>query len=296
MKRSISPKELAKAIGASESSVKRWCDNGSIVTSYTPGGHRKIEVNEALQFLRKSRYAVEVPEQLGLPVSVGKKEWANDEAVAFVFDALAGQQEESVIALVMDLYLSGRSLASIFDEVLSVALEDIGDEWECGSLEIHKERQACQICRRVIDQLRQVTRISNARFSALGGTLSGDYYELPTLMIETVLRDHGWNAMSLGTNLPGSAFFGAIEAEKPDLVWLSLSHVEDRARTVADVNGLWERLDSNVPLIVGGRALTEELRRDIRYTAFCDTVGQLEDFLQSYHRNRTGAETNPSLN
>jgi methanogenic corrinoid protein MtbC1 len=170
------------------------------------------------------------------------------------------------------------------------------NEWECGSLEIHKERQACQICRRVIDQLRQVTRISNARFSALGGTLSDDYYELPTLMIETVLRDHGWNAMSLGTNLPGSAFFGAVEAEKPDLVWLSLSHVADRARTVADVNGLWDSLDSNVPLIVGGRALTEEMRRDIRYTAFRDTVGQLEDFLQSYHRNRTGSETNPSLN
>jgi methanogenic corrinoid protein MtbC1 len=115
-------------------------------------------------------------------------------------------------------------------------------------------------------------------------------------MIETVLRDHGWNAMSLGTNLPASAFANAIEAEKPDMVWLSLSHVVDRERMVADVNNLWDQLDSNVPLIVGGRALTEELRRDIRYTVFCDTVGHLEDFLQSYQRNRAGAETNPSLN
>ena len=296
MKRSISPKELAKAIGASESSVKRWCDNGSIVTSYTPGGHRKIEVNEALQFLRNSRYVLEVPEQLGLPVSVGKRQWTSEQAVTFVLEALVDHQEEAVNSLVMDLYLSGRSLASIFDEVLRVAFADIGDEWECGRLEIHKERQACQICRRVIDQLRQVARVSNARFSALGGTLSEDYYELPTLMIETVLRDHGWNAMSLGTNLPASSFSKAVETQKPDLVWLSLSHVADRERAVTAVNELWEQLDSTVPLIVGGRALTEELRRDIRYTVYCDTVGQLEDFLQSYHRNRASSETNPSLN
>ena len=296
MKRSISPKELAKAIGASESSVKRWCDNGSIVTSYTPGGHRKIEVNEALQFLRNSRYVLEVPEQLGLPVSVGKRQWTSEQAVTFVLEALVDHQEEAVNSLVMDLYLSGRSLASIFDEVLRVAFADIGDEWECGRLEIHKERQACQMCRRVIDQLRQVARVSNARFSALGGTLSEDYYELPTLMIETVLRDHGWNAMSLGTNLPASSFSKAVETQKPDLVWLSLSHVADRERAVTAVNELWEQLDSTVPLIVGGRALTEELRRDIRYTVYCDTVGQLEDFLQSYHRNRASSETNPSLN
>ena len=296
MKRSISPKELAKAIGASESSVKRWCDNGSIVTSYTPGGHRKIEVNEALQFLRNSRYVLEVPEQLGLPVSVGKRQWTSEQAVTFVLEALVDHQEEAVNSLVMDLYLSGRSLASIFDEVLRVAFADIGDEWECGRLEIHKERQACQMCRRVIDQLRQVARVSNARFSALGGTLSEDYYELPTLMIETVLRDHGWNAMSLGTNLPASSFSKAVETQKPDLVWLSLSHVADRERAVTAVNELWEQLDSTVPLIVGGWALTEELRRDIRYTVYCDTVGQLEDFLQSYHRNRASSETNPSLN
>ena len=266
------------------------------MTSYTPGGHRKIEVNEALQFLRNSRYVLEVPEQLGLPVSVGKRQWTSEQAVTFVLEALVDHQEEAVNSLVMDLYLSGRSLASIFDEVLRVAFADIGDEWECGRLEIHKERQACQMCRRVIDQLRQVARVSNARFSALGGTLSEDYYELPTLMIETVLRDHGWNAMSLGTNLPASSFSKAVETQKPDLVWLSLSHVADRERAVTAVNELWEQLDSTVPLIVGGRALTEELRRDIRYTVYCDTVGQLEDFLQSYHRNRASSEANPSLN
>ena len=296
MKRSISPKELAQAIGASESSVKRWCDSGMIVASYTPGGHRKIDVHEALQFLRDSRHELQLPEQLGLPVTVGRKTWTDGEAVESLLDAFVNQQEDSATALVMDLYLSGRSLSSLFDDILGVVFATIGNEWQCGNLDIHKERQACQMCRRVMDRLRQLAKAKNSRFTAIGGTLVEDHYELPTLMIEVALRDQGWNAMSLGTNLPVAAFCQAIDEHCPDLVWLSVSHVADPNQLIQSVNELWDQLDRKVPLIVGGRALTEELRRDIRCTVHCDNIGQLEDFLQSYQRNRSGSETNPSLN
>ena len=214
-----------------------------------------------------------------------------------MFNALSSRREELVVSMVMDLYLSDRSLASIFDEILSVVFERIGDDWECGRLDVHNERQACQICRRVIEQLRQVTRVSSIRFNAIGGTLSGDYYELPTLMVEAVLRDHGWNAMSVGTNLPASAMIMAADEQAPDLIWISVSHVADRDELVESMNQLWEKLEDRAPLVVGGRALSSELRREIRYTVHCDTVAQLEDFLKSYHRNRpTPADSEPSLN
>ena len=54
MKSVLSPKELAAAIGVSESTLKRWADDGLIVFSRTAGGHRRIRLAEAIRFIREN--------------------------------------------------------------------------------------------------------------------------------------------------------------------------------------------------------------------------------------------------
>ena len=44
----LSPRNLAAAVGVSESSVKRWADEGRIRTALTPGGSRRIQLREAV--------------------------------------------------------------------------------------------------------------------------------------------------------------------------------------------------------------------------------------------------------
>ena len=94
MAKSVSPKQLARAIGVSESSVKRWCDDGVIQTAYTPGGHRKIEIDQVLQFLRDTKHAVVDPEILGLPSMLGQQTWSTQEAVDQLQDSLLANNEE----------------------------------------------------------------------------------------------------------------------------------------------------------------------------------------------------------
>ena len=62
----LTPKELAEVIGASESSLRRWVDAGSIRMSRTTGGHRRIPVAEAIRFIRESGATVVRPDLLGL--------------------------------------------------------------------------------------------------------------------------------------------------------------------------------------------------------------------------------------
>ena len=54
--------------------------------------------------------------------------------------------------------------------------------------------------------------------------------------------------------------------------------------------GLRQRLDAQIveatnatgtALVIGGRALNADLRRELRYSAFCDTLAHLEAFVQS---------------
>ena len=63
---SLSPKDFAGALGVSESSVKRWVDDGKIRALKTPGGHRRIAVHDALYFVRQTGADVARPELLGL--------------------------------------------------------------------------------------------------------------------------------------------------------------------------------------------------------------------------------------
>ena len=80
MKIQVSPKQLARAIQVSESSIKRWCDQGVISTVRTAGGHRRIDMPDVMRFLRDNRYDLVRPEVLGLPATTGRTAWVLDRA------------------------------------------------------------------------------------------------------------------------------------------------------------------------------------------------------------------------
>lgn len=282
MAKSVSPKQLARAIGVSESSVKRWCDDGVIHTSYTPGGHRKIEIDQVLQFLRNTKHAIADPEILGLPSMLGKQTWSTQEAVEQLQDALLKNNEELALAIIMGLFLSDTPISVLFDEIISTVFERIGNEWDCQNVEIYQERQACQICRRTLERFRVLTQNQKIQLVARGGTLSGDHYEIPTLMVEITLNSMGWNAYSLGTNIPASSILASALEEKTDLLWVSVCHIENRDRFITEMRDLWINRPNQIPLVIGGSAFTPDLRREVPHSIYCDSIFQLQNFMQSY--------------
>ena len=104
----LSPKDLANAIGASESSVKRWTDQGRLEITRTSGGHRRIAVTEAIRFIRENQLPLLQPEVLGLQIDVDSGASA----------AEVGSKDPN--ADFHQLLLSGQSLA---DEL--AAVEDL---------------------------------------------------------------------------------------------------------------------------------------------------------------------------
>ena len=76
MKAALSPKNLAQAIGISESSLKRWADDGQIRVMRTAGGHRRIAVEEAVRFIREIGIPLVQPDALGLGKLMGTREGA----------------------------------------------------------------------------------------------------------------------------------------------------------------------------------------------------------------------------
>jgi excisionase family DNA binding protein len=281
----LTPKQVARAIQVSESSVKRWCDRGVIPTRYTAGGHRRIPLSGLLEFLRETKHALVAPEVLGLPATSGRTERVIDRAAAQMTAALLTGDESCVWQIVVDLFLAEHAISTICDEVLAKAFEQIGDRWACGAAEVFQERRGCEVTLRILHDLRAlIASPPEGAPLAVGAAASGDQYALGTNMAELVLRDNRWNAISLGSNLPFDTLVAALEQYRPRLFWLSCSHVEDEELFIRGYGQLYDACVGDVALVVGGRALTERLRQRMKYAAHCDSMRHLESFVQSLQR------------
>lgn len=283
MRELLTPKQVARAIGASEASLKRWCDKGIVPSVRTAGGHRRLPLGGVMEFLRRGGHRLVRPEVLGLPPGTGRGDTTLQRARSTMRAALEAGDEESFGRLTFDLHLSGHSAPEIFDKAIAPAFREIGARWDHGDVEVFEERRACETCMRVLRRFRTLLPdIPAGAPRAIGGTLTGDPYTIPTTMVEVALREAGWQADSYGTNLPPATVVAALERVEPRLLWLSISAIQGLAEFIDAYGAISEKASLlGIPLVVGGAALGDDVRRQIQYSAFCDTLGHLVSFART---------------
>ena len=286
MKQLMSPKQVAQAIGVSESSLKRWCDRDLLKSVRTAGGHRRLELDSVVQFLRESGHEVVRPELLGLPSAVGHGNTVVDRARDQLRDALVAGDEEQSRRIIFDLYLSGQTATEICDRAVAGAFHEIGHGWECGKVLVYRERRACEVALKVLHELRRAMPSPSAHSPiAIGGTIEGDPYCLPTAMVELALHESGWRAVSLGTMLPVATLVEALRENQPRMLWISVSTIKSIPEFLDEYGRLQEiAAAQGTAIAVGGRALTDHVRQQMAYSAYCDTLRHLVTFANSINR------------
>lgn len=282
MKKLVSPKQVAQAIGVSESSLKRWCDQGRIETVRTAGGHRRLPLDQVIEFLRETGHPVVRPALIGLPSTTGRGETVIERARGPFCQALLTGDEEQCRRIVFDLHLAGHPVHAIGDRVISPAFRDIGEFWSHGEAEVYQERRGCDICQRVLSELRTaIPWPPQDAPVAMGGTPECDPYTLPTAMVELVLRQAGWKSQSLGSRLPFATLASAIADMKPAIFWLSVSHIDDEEQFLTEYAAFYDQVRTTTAIVVGGRVLTEPRRQRMQYAAHCDQLHHLVTFAQT---------------
>lgn len=279
-----SPKQVAKAIGVSEASLKRWCDRGLIQFVKTAGGHRRIPRQEVLQFIRSRGQSLVSPDLLDLPNGTRSQNKILDPNL--IYEHFVRGEEKALRSAVIGYYLGGGKLYELWDSVLAPTFHRIGEGWKTGELEIYQERLACEMCIRLLHEVLDVLpEPASDAPSALGASLDSDPYALATLMVETTMREMGWYGRSMGTNLPGETLAKAILDLRPRMFWLSVSAVEDETSFVAHSQKVWDACSQvGSMMVVGGRGLNEQRRAKINYTVFCDHLSDMVNFLEAVGR------------
>ncbi len=293
---SFSPKQVAQALQVSESSVKRWCDRGVIRTDRTHGGHRRIPLEYLMEFLESTNRRIVDPDAIGLrdhrqlnrDALAGLEQQAermggragvlpDDSMLREQFErALLAGDEEQCRKVISSWYTLHGGMVSVADELLAPTFHAIGELWECGRADVYQERRGCEICIRLIHELRRlVCEPASDAPLAMGGTSEGDHYQVANQLIEIIFREAGWRTISLGSGVPFSSLLSAIERYRPKVFWLSVSYVADEAAFLKQFQDFATAVPAGTMLVVGGRCLTEALRRKMQFSAYCDSLRQL---------------------
>ena len=252
----ITPRQLAAAIGVSESSLKRWTDKGLLPSIKTAGGHRRLPVSGVVQFLRTSKLRLAHPHLLNLPAYP-----ANGHQVTPVADSLYQRlltgNGAAATALVLDRYAAGESIAAICDGLLQPALAALGEAWHAGQIDPHHEHRATQICRSILSELRRLApEPASGSPVAIGAAPELDPYSLPTAMVELVLLERGWRALDYGTNTPLNSLRLAAAEQGARLIWLSVTSPITAQAARAMLDALAMPVDGRqLAVIVGGQGL-----------------------------------------
>lgn len=244
-------------MGISESSLKRWSDRGVLPVIRTAGGHRRIALADAIDFLRTSQAPVVHPEILGFTCGLSPGNVELSEAREHLHESLRTGDRGHATAIVLRAWVGGCDVAAICDDLLRPVMNQMGDEWQRGETTVYQEHRASQICAGIINELRRfIAPPPRGAAVAFGGAPSGDPYCLGSMMCEVALLVHGWRAAHLGPDLPIAQLLAAAEREKAQLVWLSLGACERTNGLAAEVGGLCAACDRlGIRLLVGGRGL-----------------------------------------
>lgn len=282
MQRKFTPKQVAQALGVSESSIKRWVDGGKVEAVKTAGGHRKLPLAAVVKMAREQGYQIVRPEVLGLAAEHTKVRI--DQAQDPLVEALAAGDESASQAIIEPLYHAGHSMIEIADVVIAPVFHEIGYRWERGELSVYQERRACEIAVATLHNLRRMLPLPDAGAPrAIATTPDCDHSELPVRLSELVLREKGWDAKVLGIALPLEEIRAAVELNPPELALLSVTHVDNPARFVAEANHeLLVPTKRLTKWIVGGQVFDETLQRALDCYHFSHSMAELSDLADKY--------------
>ena len=219
----LSTRQVATLLGVGEATVKRWADAGEIECFRTPGGHRKFRLRDLTTFVHDRRYQATGPLPGGVPSEAS--ELGTQAIDYFEASALRGDAPALVAQLSL-LRLRGTELPDLFDQVVSPALQHVGDAWEKHKVSIAEEHIAAQS---VIDAIARAQPLAEPpgepvrpdRGVAIVAAVAGELHDIAARMSACLLRARGFEVLAPLAQTPARDLADLILRARAVLVVLS---------------------------------------------------------------------------
>jgi len=285
----LSTADIAALFSVTETTVKRWTDEGRLRCQKTPGGHRKFDTGAVMEFsnaygmspngtITLSDYGDLDPQ---MEVAVLSRDFGR---IASLFSRKALSDTQGALAPFFSyLYHHQLQLWEIFDLVIRPGMKEIGDLWKSGTVSVGDEHRSTARTTEAMLQLKtQVHMKPRNGLSTICACPEGTTHELGLRCAALALEAEGWTVHYLGASVPLDSVGEVLMRLNPSLVCLSVSSVSFDPSLSVGLRKLYrEARKRNTGVVIGGSAAAADLFR----SGECDAVlGSTRELLDFAHR------------
>lgn len=228
--------EVADLLEVHPSSVKRWCNDGDLPSEKTAGGHRRIHLQDALDFAGAQgiRTFLAPFHPYEPHVWSAFQEVRTEGSFQRLHTLSMGWVARGHLRRVADLYDTlardpAVPLCTLCDQGIRGFLAMVGEAWAQGRLRVAEEHMVSQVMTEVLLKLRAEHRDEADRLGssapgpvAVVGSMEGNHHHLGSLCVRILLERLGWEVYYLGPDVPVEEFAMIQRGREASLVCVSL--------------------------------------------------------------------------
>lgn len=279
-----------------ETTVKRWADEGTLHCHRTPGGHRKFEMRQVVEFAEQNNFdPVGTVEVVGgdristsLQLAVLSRDYTTL-VVEFVTRALSPSRTDLYTFLTF-LYEHRIHLWEIFDLVVAPGMREIGERWARGEIGVNHEHRASYETLDALAKLQARILIKPEEGHAvLLAALGDEQHEIGLRCVSYLFESEGWRTHYLGARTPAPAVIAAAQEASPAVICLSVSQPERLAslrQEIAEIVAAARGFHAHV--LVGGRAAAAAVEREEADLTVASSSRELLDFIHHFNAPPSG--------
>jgi MerR family transcriptional regulator, light-induced transcriptional regulator len=294
----LSTADVARLFNVTETTVKRWADEGTLKCQKTPGGHRKFPMKYIVEFASEHQY-----EPVGALTLTGgdAMAWTIETAVlrrdyatlqqAFVDKALSPDQTD-LYHFFSYLYQHHIQLWEIYDLILGPGMRDIGDRWHRGEITIgHEHRASYEVLDALARLQAQVHVREHSGLAVVCACMDDELHEIGLRAASYLFESEGWRVHYLGARTPVQALIAVARELQPEVVCISMTSRSEGEGGFASVVTLVEAVrEAGGRVIIGGPGLADTLLAALPGVVLCRTTRELLAHVQTYQRHTGPAE------
>jgi len=286
----LSTADVARLFSVTETTVKRWADYGTLKCQKTPGGHRKFEIRNVVDFAEKNSF-----DPVGVLAYAGDRKFSESLQVAILgrdHSALVRMYVERALspdttdlfAFLSFLYEHRIPLADIYDRVLRPGMHEIGELWVGGRIGISHEHRASYETMDALAKLQTevLLKPSTGRI-VLCACLGQELHEIGLRCAANLFESEGWRVHYLGARTPAGAIITSILEVRPDVVSLSITHLGSGDQTVQELVAIAGAVQSTGGrMILGGMGASQALSGSGAEGSVLSSSGELVEYIGAY--------------
>jgi 5-methyltetrahydrofolate--homocysteine methyltransferase len=178
----------------------------------------------------------------------------------------------------LDLKLKEAAPLDIINGPLMRGMEEVGRLFNNNELIVAEVLQSAEAMKAAVSHLEKFMekRADSVRGRIVLATVKGDVHDIGKNLVDIILSNNGYEVINLGIKIPSEALIQAAREHRPDAIGLSGLLVKSAQQMVLTAEDLKDA-GVNVPLMVGGAALSNRFTRTKIAPAYGNTVVYCSD-------------------